>query len=264
MNSIVNAATYDGAISTARALRAYLTEDKFESIRVLRTPAFVVPTLLFPLIFYTLFGLVVFRNNSNALMAAPYLFVNYCAFGAIAPGLFGFGISLAMEREQGVLLLKRALPMPPAAYLLAKMLMASLFVAIVAALLITAGALFGNVHLSGLQFLAVALTAVFGVLPFCAIGFFIGTLATGQSAPAITNMVYLPMSFLSGIWVPLSVLPHALQSAAVIWPPYHLVHLMLATLGLAHEGNAITHAATLAGITVLFTVLAMRRLARVG
>lgn len=253
-----------GEISAARIIYSYLIEAKFESIRLLRTPAFVVPTLLFPLLFYVLFGLVVFRNSSNALLAAPYLLVNYCAFGAMAPGLFGFGITLAMEREQGVLLLKRALPMPPAAYLLAKMLMAALFVVIVATTLIAAGKFFGSVELSAAQFLKLGAIAVFGVLPFCAIGFFIGTLATGQSAPAITNMVYLPMSFLSGIWIPLAALPKFLQSIAPIWPPYHLTNLMLSVLGLRHDGNATTHFFVLLGVTVVFTFIAVRRLARTG
>jgi ABC-2 type transport system permease protein len=251
-------------ISPARVFYSYFTEAKFESIRLLRTPAFVVPTLLFPLLFYSLFGLVVFRNSTNAMLSAPYLFANYCAFGAMAPGLFGFGITLAIEREQGVLLLKRALPMPPAAYLLAKMLMAMLFVAIVVSTLIAAGVLFGHVNLSVTRFISVAAISILGVLPFCALGFYIGTLATGQSAPAITNMVYLPMSFLSGIWVPLAALPNAMQSTVSIWPPYHLVQLMLDAMGLSHAGNSITHAAVLAGVTIVFATLAVRRLARVG
>jgi ABC-2 type transport system permease protein len=248
----------------SRVINSYFIEAKFESIRLLRTPAFVVPTLLFPLLFYSLFGLVVFRNSNNAMLSPAFLFANYCAFGAMAPGLFGFGISLAVEREQGVLLLKRALPMPPAAYLLAKMLMAMLFVSIVVTTLIAAGVLFGRVDLTVIQFLTVAVISICGVLPFCAIGFFVGTLATGQSAPAITNLVYLPMSFLSGIWVPLSVLPSALQSTASIWPPYHLVQLLLGAVGRPHAGNSTTHVAVLLGIAILFTVLAVRRLTRVG
>jgi ABC-2 type transport system permease protein len=251
------------SMPASRLVGAYLTEAKLESTRLLRTPAFVVPTLLFPLLFYALFGLVIF-NRSGDPVAAAILFTNYCAFGAMAPGIFGFGITLAMEREQGVLLLKRALPMPLGAHLIAKMLMAALFVAIVVASLCAAGIIFGHVQLRTSQYLAVALTSVFGVLPFCAIGFLIGTLATGQSAPAIANLVYLPMSFLSGIWVPLSVLPKALQSDAPIWPTYHLIHLMRGMADLPHSGSVLTHFTVLLGVTVGFTLFAIRRLAHAG
>ena len=37
-------------------------------------------------------------------------FRSHGVFGAMGPGLFGFGVSLAIEREQGLLRLKQALP----------------------------------------------------------------------------------------------------------------------------------------------------------
>ena len=46
-----------------------------------------------------------------------------------------------------------------------------------------------------------------GVLPFCAIGLFVGSLVGAQGAPAVVNMIYLPMAFLAGLWMPLSMLP---------------------------------------------------------
>src|SRR3954452_16475929 len=107
---------------------SYLLEAKFEFLRVLRTPAFAVPTLLFPPMFYLLFGLILNRDNANA---AHYLFATYSVFGVMAPGLFGFGVGVAIERERGWLALKRVAPMPPGAYLLAKMAMAALFALII-------------------------------------------------------------------------------------------------------------------------------------
>ena len=53
-----------------------------------------------------------------------------------------------------------------------------------------------------------------GVLPFCALGLLLGTLVKGQGAPALINMLYLPMAFLSGLWFPVAGLPKALQAIA--------------------------------------------------
>ena len=36
-----------------------------------------------------------------------------------------------------------------------------------------------------------------------------------NSAPAIVNLIYLPTAFLSGLWVPIQVLPEILQRVAV-------------------------------------------------
>lgn len=52
--------------------------------------------------------------------------------GIMGPALFGFGMGLALEREQGLIALKRALPMPKGAYLVAKMLMAASFAVLIA------------------------------------------------------------------------------------------------------------------------------------
>jgi ABC-2 type transport system permease protein len=77
------------------------------------------------------------------------------------------------------------------------------------------------------------------------------------------NMVYLPMSFLSGLWIPLSMLPHVLQQVAPIWPSYHLDMLALAAVGLRGD-SAATHLLVLAGFTGVFLLLAIRRLHRHG
>ena len=49
----------------------------------------------------------------------------------MGPGLFGFGVGFAHERDNGLLTLRRALPAPPAAQLIAKAVMAMVFCAAV-------------------------------------------------------------------------------------------------------------------------------------
>src|SRR5260370_40551149 len=102
---------------------------------MLRAPAFAIPFLLLPIGLYLLFAVVLF-GPINDTKAAIHVFTGFDVFGVIGPGLFGFGMVVAIDREHGLLRLKRALPMPPAAYLLAKMLMAMLFSGIVTATMI--------------------------------------------------------------------------------------------------------------------------------
>ena len=91
---------------------------------------------------------------------------------------------VATEREQGLLKLKRALPMPPAAYLLAKMIMAILFAVIVMATMICVALSLGHVKMSVGQALVAAEINILGALPFCAVGLFIGTRTTSRAASA--------------------------------------------------------------------------------
>ena len=244
----------------ARILGAYVQEARCEVLRYLRNPGFLLPIILFPNVFYLMFGVLLNHGNADA---GRYMLASYSTFGVMAPGLFGFGVSLALERDSGLLTLKRALPMPPGAYLLGKMLMAMCVTAVVGALLLVLALLLAHAPLSGSQAATLLATDVFGVLPFCALGLMIGTLLKGQGAPGLLNMVYLPMAFLSGLWFPLSVMPKFLQQLAPVWPSYHLNALALSVVGF-DTGSRLPHVLVLAGFTVAFLLLAARRLRRHG
>lgn len=247
-----------------RLLGAYLEEIRSECLRYLREPAFMLPTLLFPAVFYLLFGVLMAGRMGGAdFDMGRYLLASYSTFGIMAPGLFGFGVSLALERGGGLLTFKRALPMPPGAYLLAKMAMAMLVAAIVTALLVILALALAKVALAPLQIAALLVTGTLGVLPFCAMGMWIGTLIKGQGAPGAINLVYLPMAFLSGLWIPLQALPLTLRQIAPLWPSYHLNRLMLDAVGM-QASDGWPHVLVLAAFTVVFLLLASRRLRRHG
>ncbi|HEY0199353.1 MAG TPA: ABC transporter permease [Rhodanobacter sp.] len=246
------------AMSRGRVFGAYLAEVRSECLRYMRAPSFILPMLLFSTVFYLMFGVLL--NHGDA---SRYLLASYSAFGIIGPGLFGFGVSLAIERDGGLLTLKRALPMPPGAYLLGKMVMAMIAATVVTVLLILIGVFLAHVALTGGQMLTLMITGMFGVLPFCALGMLVGTLVKGQGAPGLLNLIYLPMAFLSGLWLPLSMLPQTLQKLAPVWPSYHLNQLTLAAVGMNH-GPALSHVLVLLGFTVIFLLLATRRLRRYG
>lgn len=182
---------------TRRVLRAYLTEAKYEPLRMLRAPAFAGPFLLLPVALFLLFAVVLFGSEiGKDPKAGVFTFMGFTVLGVMGPGMFGFGITVGMEREQGLLKLKRALPMPTGASLLAKMFMAMLFVALIMATMVAAAPL-AHLPLNAGQFAMLSLVNTAGALPFCAIGFFIGSLTSAKAAPAFVNLLYLPMIHLS-------------------------------------------------------------------
>jgi ABC-2 type transport system permease protein len=259
MNTLLLSAA--SAMPRRRIIGAYLEEARSECLRYLRAPGFMLPIMLFPTMFYLLFG--VLMAKSNGADAARYLLASYGVFGVMSPGLFGFGVSLALERDGGLLTFKRALPMPPGAYLLGKMLMAMAAAGVVILLLLTMALTLGHVSLDPTQAGALLLTGVLGVLPFCALGMFVGTLIKGQGAPGMLQLIYLPMSFLSGLWMPLPMLPKFLQQIAPVWPSYHLDMLAMAAVGM-NKGPWLGHVLVLVGFVAVFLLMAARRLRRHG
>jgi ABC-2 type transport system permease protein len=205
--------------------------------------------------------MVVAQEGAGDPNAGAYIFSGFLVFAASGPGMFGFGVGLAVERQSGVLSLKRAQPMPPAANLLAKMISAMASSGIVMSLLIAMAMWLGHVHFSAGQVIQMVLVGMLGVLPFCAIGFLIGTLVSGSAAPGIVNLIFFPMLYLSGMFFPL---PEFLQTWALIWPTFYLNQLAWSAAGMESIINAKICAALLLGITVLCTGLAARRLSRIG
>lgn len=244
-----------------RAIGAYVTEARYECLRMLRSPSFGAIFLSLPVLLYLLFAVVIFGHplQSDA-KAAIAVFTGFAVFGVIGPAMFGFGVTVAIEREQGLLRFKRALPAPSGAYLIAKMFMALLFAIIIMASMGLVALFVAHVPISASRLASITIINVVGALPFCAIGLFIGTIAKGTAAPGFTNLVYLPMIYLSGLFFPL---PKSLATVAPIWPAYHLNQLVLGAAGVLTTA-AGTHLTVLVGVTALFTWLALRRLKRVS
>jgi hypothetical protein len=116
---------------TALAPRIYALETKYEFLKLVRIPAFAIPSISFPVMFYLLFGLAFgSRRGVGGVSMATYLIATYGAFGVIGASLFGFGAGVAIERGQGWMLLKRATPMPVGAYFFAKLVVCLIFGAV--------------------------------------------------------------------------------------------------------------------------------------
>jgi ABC-2 type transport system permease protein len=247
-----------------RVLGAYLNEVKYESLRMLRSPGFSIPFLVLPVPVYLFFGVMlaapaVAKNPG----VANYLFSGFSVFAVMGPALFGVGCVLAVEREAGFLKLKRALPAPGGAHLIAKAAMAMVFAAAAVLTLLVAGSAVGKISLSASQLLVMTLVMTTGALPFAAIGLFIGAHVPASVAPAIANLVFLPMLWLSGLFIPL---PKFLEPWAVIWPAFHLNQAALGWAGISEFSFLAPgiSAAVLTGVTVIFGGLAIQRLARKG
>ena len=94
------------------------------------------------------------------------------------------------------------------------------------------------------------------MLPFTALGLFIGYIASPNTAGAIANMIYLPMAFASGLFVPVMFLPEAVQKIAPYLPAYHVGQLGWISLNVS-PGDFWTSALWLLGYTVIFISLAL-------
>jgi ABC-2 type transport system permease protein len=251
-------------MGAGRVAGAYAAETGFEMRRILRMPAFAVPVLLLPLAFYYLLGVMMAPMRAQATGAMSVsdvvVFVSFAVYGVTGPGMFGLGSMLAGERQQGVLVLKRALPMPSGAYVVAKMLAALVFgIGIMLGLALMAMTM-GGVEMPPERMLALVVVMALGVMPACAMGLFIAAVFPPAGAYMLSNIVFIAMVQLAGLFYPL---PGALAGIRWIWPAYHLQQVGLWTAGAPIAGDPMGHAAVLVVTTLVLGVLGAWRLSKV-
>ena len=149
------------------------------------------------------------------------------------------------------MMLKRASPMPPMAFFAAKLVMCTIFAAVVFSVLAALGVTLGHVRMPSAAWLRLGTTLVLGAIPFCALGLGLAYLVGPNAAPPIVNLIYLPMSFLSGLWIPFEVLPPVVKAIAPFLPAFHLGQLALGAIGAGAGLPAWSHVAALGGFTLI-------------
>src|SRR5690554_281227 len=234
----------------------YWTEFRNEVLKNVRMPVFLVSSLAFPLMFYALFGLIFGRESVAGVTTATYMLATFGTFGVMGAALFGFGVGVATERGQGWMVLKRASPMPPLAYFAAKTLLAVMMGGLITLLLFVLGGLIGGVSLPLGTLASMFGILVSGAIPFCAMGLAFGYMAGPNSAPILVNLIYLPMGFFGGLWMPLPILPAFIQGLAPWLPSYHFGQLALSPLGAQSIASPWPSVAYLAAFTAIFLALA--------
>lgn len=230
----------------------YLKEIQYEFLKNLRLRMYTASVLSFPIMFYVLFGLVLNSNEAIGATRVPtYLIATYGTFGVMGASLFGTAAGLASDRGLGWLQVKRASPMPPFAYFTAKVVTSMIFSTIIVTVLFALAIAFGGVRMPISSFAGLLGTLVAGSLPFSAMGLAVGYFAGPNSAPPTINLIYLPMSFCSGLWVPFMFLPKVVRQIALVLPPYHLSQLALSLVGAGTHESATAHWEVLLAFTMI-------------
>ena len=244
--------------TAAPVLQMLLAQTRSELLMRWRVPAFSVTNLVLPIVFFTFFGLPVARLvRSDGVSIGAYLLASFGAYAVGNVMVYGFGIGVANERGMKIDRLMRASPLPPLVFMLAKVLTALVFSLIALVLLIGYGIVVGGIHQTPAVWATIILRLLAGSLPFIALGFAIGYWSGPNAAPAMANLIYLPLSFASGLFVPLNQLPAFIQNLAPFLPSYHYAQLAWSALGAGRESLWVS-LLWLGGYTALFLSLAVR------
>jgi len=228
-----------------RSANPYAAEIGAECLKLVRAPEFIIPTLILPVAFYSMFAVIVPGSNQNA----PYLLATFGVFAVMGPALFGFGAGVAQERERGWLKLKRAAPAPAFAYITAKTVATLIMAAAGLALVYAAAGFLAGVELARTTWALLMTVHILSALPFVFAGLTLGFLLGANGAVAAANLIFLALALLGGLWIPITVFPDMMQHMAWALPSFHLAEIALAAGGQPGDRPVGVHLAALSAMT---------------
>lgn len=234
----------------SNSIEILLAETGAELRKTLRAPEFVVPTLALPTCFYLLFGVMLSRGN-----AAEALLATYGVFAVMGPAIFGFGAGVANERERGWLDIKRVSPAPAWSYIGAKLLATIVFAVFALLPIYVTAATLGNVVLERSAWFGLLMTHLLAVFPFSLLGLALGFRFGANAAIAMSNLFFLALAVLGGLWFPIALFPDVMQKVAYGLPSFHLAEV---ALSFTRTTKTVTsdHLAMIAAMTVILGGLA--------
>src|ERR1700761_5496059 len=187
-----------------------------------RRPEQLVLTFSLPAVICMLLGSIFSKKlphsdiSTGAVIAASML-----AYGILSTSFINLGISVAADRDTGALRRLRGTPTTALSYFIGKILLVAIASLAEAVVLLSVGLIFFELRLPATVFGWFTLTWVFllGIVSCSLLGIFISNLASNVVAAAVvTNGPAVGLKFVSGTYVPLTVLPTWMLVVGSIFP----------------------------------------------
>jgi len=209
-------------------MRPYIAQIRSNLRLMGRDRAVLFFSYLFPLVFFFIFAQVFRGGQSSAAMAQ--VIASVMIIGVLGNGFFGAGMRAVQDRETNVLRRFKVAPINAAPIIVASLVsglvgfLPSVFLFFLFAKVIYHMTLPHNM-------LSVFVFVCVGVVAFRALGMIVAAVVnSAQEATILTQILYLPMLFLSGATFPTSVMPVWIQTIAQFMPATYLYQGMQAIM----------------------------------
>lgn len=216
----------------------------------------IIFTVIFPIGMLLLVGIPLNRQpagDTGLTAAAPFM-ISMAVYGAMTAAAMT-GVSVAAERGQGWSRQLRLTPLNPLVYILVKIGTGLVLGALTVAITVVAGLLMG-ITAPVANLVAGGVLAWLTSLSMTSLGLAVGYAFPAQNAMRYMGPLLPVLSFMGGLFVPLSTLPAMLQLAAKFTPVWGIADLaQSAVLGVPADpwawANLVAWFALFTGLAVL-------------
>ena len=200
-------------------MKGFLALLKLDLKLASRNRAVLFFNLIVPLVFVFMLGQMMDAKQGNVILMVVTMVT---VIGIIGNGLWGAGMRAVQEREENILRRYKVTPITPVPLIGASLVTGMLiYLPTVIVVLTLANRIYGMPvpHNLGALFIFICI----GTLAFRAIGSIVAAVVnTSQEATVLVQLIYMPMLFLSGATIPLSIMPNWVQIITQFIPATYL------------------------------------------
>ena len=241
-------------------LRLALGQVRFEQRAFWRNRTRAFFSVAFPLMFLVVFNAINGNHDIGKLGGISYAtwFVpGILAYGIIMSTFSNLAISTAISRDAGVLKRLRGTPVPSWVYLVGSVGSTLVTSTVLVAVTLALGAGVYGAHIRIETLLGLIATLALGSVCFTTLGLAVtAVIPNADAAPAIVNVIVLPLTFISGIWMVMAGAPAWLVTTAKVFPVRALAHGLQYAFDPATRGNGISGPDL--AVLALWTVIGVR------
>ncbi|HXE64264.1 MAG TPA: ABC transporter permease, partial [Bryobacteraceae bacterium] len=213
----------------------------------------------FPLMFFFMFGGLFHAEQGGVITQVVTMVL---AIGILANGFFGAGMRSVADREANILRRFKVAPISAAPILVSSLVTGLLnYIPSIILILVLAHYMYGMP--APAQPISLIVFLSLGILAFRSLGLIIASVVNSmQESQILVQILYLPMLFLSGATIPITVLPYWVQVIAQFLPATYLVNGLQAILsgkqGLAENWQGLVSFTITLGLATFLGVKLFR------
>lgn len=205
------------------SLRMVGVHARIALLDLLRTPSYVVPTVVFPAMFFLLFDVQYARSHAAVANLATLAFV---AWAIVGVAVYQFGVGIAQERGRPWERYQRTLPVSTAVRFAARIVCAMVFGALAALCVALVARVSTPIDLNGVQWLQILLYALGAGIPFVLFGIAIGYWLPARASVPVATACNLLLAYAGGLWMPPSDLPSIVARISPFLPTRQFADLL--------------------------------------
>lgn len=246
-------------------MRRVVVQARFTVLSFRRNPAATFFTVIMPIVFLLLFTSI-FGNDTigaSRIRVANFYVPGILALSVISATFQNLAMTTVTLRENNILKRVRGTPLPTWIFIAGHVVAATVITVVMTVLVIGIGWLLFDVTLRANAIPGLVISLVLGTAAFCALGLALTTVIPSEkAAPAITNIVSLPLFFVSDIFIPPGQnTPRIIEVIGDLFPVKHLANALFDSFDPFASGTPMPweHWAVIVGWGVFGAVVALTR-----